>query len=149
LPDPRRLLLLGLLDAEQHLRADGIPRVEAGHRGATRQAALLEQLLAGEEILDARLADRALAGVLPRVAEVVLVGERGGAVEIRAGRRRLVQRPAELDGMRGVQDGEVLGELRRLPALEALGELGRRAGGKPGALRLLPLRSRLEVAAAR
>src|SRR5262249_114898 len=66
--DRGHLLALGLLQ-----RALDVQVREAGRRRATGERALLEGLLAREEVLDAGLADRLLAVVLAGVTEVLLL----------------------------------------------------------------------------
>src|ERR1043166_2957193 len=107
--DHRHLLRLGVGEGERHL---GVHRaVETLGPRLRDEPALLQYLLAGEEVLEAALADPPLAVGLARLPEVVLEGLGRRAVELGARGRAGIERAAHLDGVRGVGDRD---ELRQL-----------------------------------
>src|SRR5205823_2672966 len=97
-PDHRHLLRLGVAERQRYLRVDH--DVEALRLRLPGQPAGLEHLLAREEVLEAGLADAALAVVLTAGPEVALIRQRRRAIDVRASRRRGVERAAHLDGVR-------------------------------------------------
>src|SRR5262245_39312589 len=105
-------LLLRLVDLRLHLEVG-----EAFRARPAGETALLEDLLDAQQMLHAGLADRLLAVIFARVAQIALVGKRRRAIEVGAARRGLVEAAvAHLEGMRGIQCGHELEQLGLLPA---------------------------------
>src|SRR5262249_46379925 len=93
----------------------------------TLERALLEELLAREQVFDAGLADRLLAVVLAATAEIALFDRRpvvrGAAARRADGGAHVERTAAQLDRMRRVEHGEELVEVGFLPAADARGQL--------------------------